>query len=430
MMHIFSMKGKTKRLSIKEIPVAPVLYLPLSQNIGQPAEAIVSVGDRVLKYQMIGKAVGSISANLHSPVSGIVKAIAKYPLADGSLVDSIVIENDFKEEEVNRSIIDFAKLTDEEILNLIKGAGIVGEGGAQFPTHVKYNLKGKTVETFIVNGTECEPYLTADYALMKEKTKELFDGIAIVNKLLKASEIIISIEKPNEDLLSVFRPYLEKAENKNISVAVLPSQYPQGGELQLIKVLKGHEIPRGTLPRNIGIIISNVGTVHAVYKAVVEQKPLVERIVTISGEQATHPGNYCVRIGTPFSHILEVQNKNMHIEDDLLVLGGPMMGKTVVDLSVSLTKGSSGVLFLKKKQIKRENCIVCGYCVDVCPMKLMPLKFAENYRKGKIAKLEKYNLFACIECAACEYVCPSNVPLMQSIKEGKLKLNEILNHAK
>ena len=345
------------------------------------------------------------------------------------MVETIVLQNDFRNEEITRPVIDADNLTSDEILAIIKGAGIVGEGGAQFPTFVKYNLLGKKINTFIVNGTECEPYLTADYALMRDKTEELFRGIFLINKVLQAREIVLSIEKQNKELLDVFSPFLSQTEYKNVRVAILPNQYPQGGELQLIKSVTGKELARGVVPKDEGLMVSNVGTIHAVYNALVERKPLTERIITVSGEQSKKSGNYQVKIGTPISHILEYQNLTNTLDDKQLVLGGPMMGKNVVETSAPIIKGSSGVLFFKKKEIKRNNCISCGYCVDVCPMKLMPLVFAENYRTGKIASLEKYSLNSCIECAACEYICPSDVPLMESIKEGKVKLKALLTHA-
>lgn len=429
MMHIFSMKSKTKQLSITDIPDAPVLYLPLLQHIGQAAKPIVKVGEYVLKYQIIAEETRNLSANVHAPVSGTIKAIELHPLADGTMVETIVLENDFRDEEFKRPVIDADSMASDEILTVIKAAGIVGEGGAQFPTFVKYNLLGKKINTFIVNGTECEPYLTADYVLMRDKTEELFRGIFLINRVLQAGEIVLSIEKQNKELLDVFSPFLSQPEYKNIRVAILPNQYPQGGELQLIKSVTGKELARGVVPKDEGLMVSNVGTIHAVYNALVERKPLTERIITVSGEQSKKSGNYQVKIGTPISHILEYQNLTNSLDDKQLVLGGPMMGKNVVETSAPIIKGSSGVLFFKKKEIKRNNCISCGYCVDVCPMKLMPLVFAENYRTGKIASLEKYSLNSCIECAACEYICPSDVPLMESIKEGKVKLKALLTHA-
>lgn len=430
MMHIFSMKGKTKTNKIQVFPASKVLYLPLLQHIGQPAEPVVKVGQKVLKYELLAKAVGSVSANIHSPVSGVVSDITKYPLANGHLVDTIVIENDFREEEESRLSTDYKLMNAEDILGRIKDAGIVGEGGAQYPTHIKYKIKEHKIDTFIINGTECEPYLTADYALMNEYTEELLKGIVIVNKVLNANRMVITLEKQNSELLNVFSAYLKKEEFKNIEIQLLPDEYPQGGELQVIKLVTGKELARGVLPRNVGVIVSNVGTVYAIYKAVAENKPLIERIITISGEKAINPGNYTIKTGTPVKHILETVNGERSLKDDVVVLGGPMMGVNINDSLVPVTKGSSGVLFLERQLVKRENCILCGYCADVCPMRLMPFKFASLYEAGEIRKLGKYNLLSCIECAACEYACPSNVALIDSIKKGKVEFNKFLIDAK
>lgn len=429
MMHIFSMKSKTKKQSIRDIPDAPILYLSLSQYIGLPAVPVVSIGERVLKYQLIAKASSYISSNIHAPVSGIVKAIEKHPWVNGEKVDMIVLENDFKDEEVTREMVDIDSLSSEDILNIIRDAGIVGEGGAEFPTHVKYDIKEQKIDTFIINGTECEPYLTSDYSLMKEQTGRLFYAMTIVNRILKADEIVLSIEEQNKDLLSVINPFLEKEEFSNVRVVVLPNEYPQGGELQLIKSVTGKVLPKGILPKDIGVIVTNIGTLNAIHEAVVRKKTMIERVITISGEKSKNYGNFNVKIGTPISHILKTQGLTDIEGDCTLVLGGPMMGRNITDTSIPIMKGSSGVLFLQKKRIKRNNCISCGYCVDVCPMHLMPMMFEENYRSGKYSRLEKYNLSACIECAACEYICPANVPLIQSIKEGKQKLKTVLNSA-
>ncbi|WP_260203401.1 RnfABCDGE type electron transport complex subunit C [Dysgonomonas capnocytophagoides] len=296
MMHIFSMKRQTKKRAIETIDNPPVLFLSLSQHIGKPSEPIVSVGDRVKKYQLVAKASGIMSANVHAPVSGVIKSIEKHPLADGTVVDMIVLENDFINDEIDIPVVDYNNRTDDQIVEKIREAGIVGEGGAQFPTHVKYVLQGHKIDTFIINGTECEPYLTSDYILMKERASELFQGILIINKVLKASDIVLSIEEQNKDLLSVFTPLLNSSEYRQIRVKILPNEYPQGGELQLIKSVTGKELPRGVLPRDNGIIVSNAGTVYSVYKAVVEQKPLVERIITISGEESKRIGNLEVSI--------------------------------------------------------------------------------------------------------------------------------------
>lgn len=423
------MKSKTKKLGVETISDADTLYLPLSQSIGSPAIPVVSVGDRVFRYQLLAKASGEVSSNVHAPVSGVIDSIIKYPSVEGKMVDTVVLKNDFRYDELQTEPLNVDDLTGKQILELIKEAGIVGEGGAQFPTHVKYDIKDTKIDTFIVNGAECEPYLTADYALMKENTARLFCGIVLVNKLLNAKRIVLGIEEQHKDLLPIFQLYQDKPEFKNIEIVVLSNEYPQGGELQLIKSVTGKVLPRNIRSKDFGVIVSNVGTVSSVYDAIVLRKPLVERIITISGEKSKKSGNFMVKIGTPISHILKMQGLGNLDDTYQLVLGGPMMGKPLSDLSVPLLKGSSGVLFLEKKKIKRNNCISCGYCVDVCPMHLMPMKFEENYRKNKIATLDEYNINLCIECSACEYICPSNVALIESIKNGKEKLKSLLTNA-
>lgn len=424
MMHIFSMKGRTKKMEIKQIADAPLYYIPLHQYSGQPATPVVNIGSEVKKYQLIGQTNDELSANVHSPVSGMVQNITEHPQPDGTMLPTIIIRNDYKDEEVEVPAIDYNALTAEEIVNIIQTCGIVGEGGAQFPTALKYKLEGREIHTFIVNGTECEPYLTADYAVMAHRTEELFKGINIINKVLKADNIVISIEEQNEELQKVFVPFLQKEEYRNFRVVVLPNEYPQGGELQLIKSVTGIELARNQRPREAGVIVNNVGTIHAIYQAVVNRRPLVSRIITVSGEESKNYGNYEVKIGTPVYHIMESLGLS---GDNTVVLGGPMMGKHITNMSVAISKGCSAVLLFKEEKVKRSNCISCGYCVDVCPMHLMPMKFEEIYRKGKYFNLEKYSISSCIECAACEYICPSNVPLIESIKEGKMKLKQLAN---
>ncbi len=425
-MHILSMKGKTKKKSIQAIEDAPFLYIPLAEYLGCAPTPVVNVGDKIKKYQLIGEVKDKFATKVHAPVSGVILETKDYPFADGSSVKTIVIQNDYKDEEVNDiSHKDYNQCSPEELIERIKDAGIVGQGGAQFPTAIKYSVGEHKIHTFIVNGAECEPYLTSDYSLMAERTEELFKGIDIIKKILNADNVIIGIEHQNRELLKVFAPYLQQEEHKGYKAILLPDQYPQGGELQLIKSATGIELPRSKRPAEAGIIVSNIGTIYSVYQAVVNHKPVISRIITISGERSTNYGNYEVKIGTPIRHI----TKSLGIETsgNTIIQGGPMMGKAIQDLSIPVTKGASGILFLKKEEVKRSNCISCGYCVDVCPMRLMPMKFEENYRKKKYFNLEKYSISSCIECAACEYICPSNVPLIESIKEGKVKLKELAN---
>ena len=407
-MKIESMKHVTKKTGLTTMKDPEFFYVPLSQHIGQVAK-------------------GKVSSMVHSPVSGKVTEIVEKPAANGKKVKTVVIKNDFKYKEIEtekRRIEEVGTFRRDEILEIIKEAGIVGEGGAQFPTHVKYDIGYKKIDTFIVNGAECEPYLTADYTIMSNYVEELLGGIKIAEKLLRPREVVIGIEEENIDIAEHIEVIIKQSRLFNVKIQVLPTAYPQGSELQLIRSVTGKEIKKGEIPGNHGVIVSNVGTVKSMYDAFTEGKPLVERVVTVSGEKVKTKGNYLLKVGTPLSHIIEQLNPE---DNAKIVFGGPMMGEEVTETSTPVVKGTSGILFLSKDidSVKRENCISCGYCVDVCPMGLMPMKFAESYRKEQYEKLVTvYHLDNCIECGACEYVCPPRVPLIKSIKEGKEKLRE------
>jgi len=418
------MKPMTKNTKIKEIEDPNLLYIPLSQHIGSPAIPTVEIGDRVKKYEKIGEISGNISANIHSPVSGDVVDVVEHLVANGKKVKTVIIVNDFQNTEetlTKRKLSDLRLIKKEEILKIIREAGIVGLGGAQFPTHAKYDIKFKKVETFIINGAECEPYLTSDYSVMKNFTKEIFQGLKVIQKLLNPKEIVIGIEEENKELIEIFEK-IQKEEKFEIKVKLLPAIYPQGSELQLVNTITGKKLKKGELPLEKGVIVSNVSTVKAIYDAFFEGKPLIERIITISGEEAKNIGNYKVKIGTPLYHIV---NELGIKKEEKVIFGGPMMGIEVFDSRIPVIKGTSGILFLSKEEIERESCISCGYCVEACPMNLMPFEFADYYEKGKYEKMIKANIQNCIECGACEFVCPSRVPLIESIKNGKAILSEM-----
>ena len=426
-MKIESIKHITKKTGLEKIKDPEVFYVPLSQHIGSPAKETVNKGDYVYQYQKIGEIEGKISSAVHSPVSGKVLEITSTPLPGGKNVRSVAIKNDFlykKMETEKRKIEEVGRFRREELLEIIKEAGIVGEGGAQFPTYVKYDIGYKKIDAFIVNGAECEPYLTADYTIMSAFMEDLLGGIKIVEKLIRPREIFIGIEEGNIEVAENMEKVLKERRIFNIKVHVLPEAYPQGSELQLIKAVTGKEIKKGEIPANHGVIVSNAGTVKAVFDAFTEGKPLVERVVTVSGEEVERKGNFLLKIGTPLDYIKEQFKPS---ENCKTVFGGPMMGEEVKDGLTPVVKGTSGILFISGRidSVKRENCISCGYCVDVCPMGLMPMNFEKFYRQGKYEKLIKFNLKSCIECGACEYVCPSRVALIESIKKGKEKLVEM-----
>ena len=419
-----SMKPMTKNTKLKELKDASLLYVPLSQHIGSPAIPVVEIGDYVKKYEKIGEVSGNISANIHSPVSGDVVDVVEHLVANGNKVKTVIIANDFKNKEENlvkRELRDLKLIKKDEIFKIIKEAGIVGLGGAQFPTYIKYDIKFRKVETLIINGAECEPYLTSDYSVMKNYTREIFRGLKVIQKLLNPKEIVIGIEAENSELVEIFEE-MGKEEEFDLRIQLLPTIYPQGSELQLINTVTSKKVRKGELPLEKGVVVSNVSTVKAIYDAFFEGKPLIERVVTVSGEEARNIGNYKIKFGTPLYHIvkeLKIQN------EEKVIFGGPMMGMEIFDSRVPVIKGTSGILFLSTEEIDRKNCISCGYCVEVCPMNLMPFEVADCYEKGKYEQMVKANIQNCIECGACEFVCPSRVPLIESIKTGKAILSEM-----
>ena len=423
---IEDMKIVTKNMSLKKISESEIFFVPLLQHKGERAFEIVRVGQEVRKYEKIAQGYGNISANIHSPVSGKVIRIMKNFLPDGSKVRTIIIENNFKEERVKlvkRNMRELQMAESEEILKIIEEAGIVGLGGAGFPTASKYDIKLEKIDTFIINGMESEPYLTADYLLMKNYAKEICRGIKVAEKVLRPRHMVIAISEKNKELVSVFERMAREV-NIDLQIKILSADYPQGSEILLIDKITGKKIQKGKLTIEKGVIVSNVGTIKAIYDAFFNGKPLIERIITISGEEVPNAGNYKIRIGTPLVHIVDSLNIT---KTDKIIFGGPMMGNKVKEPSTPIIKGTSGVIFLNEEKIESKNCISCGKCVEVCPMNLIPFDFSKYYEKGRYVKMLNANIFNCIECSACEYVCPSRVPLIESIKNGKEILVELIN---
>ena len=423
---IEDMKIVTKNMSLKKISESEIFFVPLLQHKGERAFEIVRVGQEVRKYEKIAQGYGSISANIHSPVSGKVIRIMKNFLPDGSKVRTIIIENNFKEERVKlvkKNMRELQMAESEEILKIIEEAGIVGLGGAGFPTASKYDIKLEKIDTFIINGMESEPYLTADYLLMKNYAKEICRGIKVAEKVLRPRHMVIAISEKNKELVSVFERMAREV-NIDLQIKILSADYPQGSEILLIDKITGKKIQKGKLTIEKGVIVSNVGTIKAIYDAFFNGKPLIERIITISGEEVPNAGNYKIKIGTPLVHIVDSLNIT---KTDKIIFGGPMMGNKVKEPSTPIIKGTSGVIFLNEEKIESKNCISCGKCVEVCPMNLIPFEFSKYYEKGRYVKMLNANIFNCIECGACEYVCPSRVPLIESIKNGKEILVELIN---
>ncbi len=393
------------------------VVIPLHQHIGIPARPIVKIGDEVKKGQKIGEASGFISANIHASVSGKVVDIAKflYPALGRSSI-AITIESDGKDEWVNGIRPNIPELlSNEEIINIIAESGIVGMGGAAFPTHVKLSIpENKKIDTVILNGAECEPYITSDRALMVEEPEKIIDGLKIIAKVTNAKELFIGIEKNKPDAIKIMK---ELTKNSRIKVIPLKVKYPQGWENMLIKAILNKEVPSSKLPLDFGVLISNVGTAHAISNAVRYGIPLIERIVSISG-QVKEAKNLRVRIGTLFSDLIR-QCGSYSGQVVKVIAGGPMMGSSMSDIDVPVVKGTNNILLITDDQItdqEQKNCIRCGRCVNVCPVGLMPRNIALFAKKNMINLAEKYFPMDCKECGCCAYVCPAKIPLVQYIQ--------------
>ena len=383
-----------KRLEVGE---GDLFYLVLSQNIGAPAKALVQKGDKLKQGSLIAEAGGFIGAKLHSPVAGTVEGVATVSYPSGK-TPCIVIKADGTNE--------YEKLPEAPLAELAALAGIVGMGGAAFPTQVKLSPKEK-IDTLIINGAECEPYLTCDHRLMLERTADLIEGALLIKEALELSKVIIGVEANKHDAALC----LEKAAGKQVEVVLLPQIYPQGGEKQLIHTITGREVPEGKLPSAISVLVHNVSTVLALYDAHISKRPLTHRVVTVSGD-VNSPSNVLAPIGTPISRLIEAAG-GISGEVSRLIIGGPMTGFTVPDMTVPIVKGTNGVLAFINDVKKPEElpCIRCARCIRTCPMGLSPLMLEQFASKKMYEALRDYKLLSCIECSACNYVCPSVRPL-------------------
>ena len=416
----------TSQILTEEIPLPKKAVVPLSQHTGSPSKPIVSVGDEVKTGQLIAEATGFISANLHSPVSGKVSGISSRLHPCGYNFDSIIIESDDKDETVEFIPHNPEKLFPNEIVEIIKNAGIVGLGGAAFPTHVKLSPpKEKKIDSVILNGCECEPYLTCDHRVMIEETEKVVGGLKLIMKVLDVKNGFIAIENNKEDAIEKMGDGRWKMEDVQVKVVKLKTKYPQGAEKQLIKAVLKREVPSGKLPMDVGCVVQNVQTAKAIYEAVYEGKPLYERVITVAGS-VKRPGNLKVRIGTSLSEIVDYCGG---FEGDVkkVIAGGPMMGITQFTLDVPVVKGFSGLVILTEKESKfyePSNCIRCGKCVDVCPMGLVPTVISRMVEKERYKELKNYNPLDCMECGCCAYECPAKIHLVQNIKLAKTLIQQ------
>ena len=421
-------KSFTNKLNIVNLDAPDILTFPLSQHIGAPSVPCVSVGDKVYVGQKIAEAGGFVSANIHSSVSGKVISIEKRLHSSGIMVDSIIIEND-RNDEIFPDLkgYDYKSLSKKEIIDIVKEAGIVGMGGATFPTHVKLSPPDdKKIEFVIVNGAECEPYLSSDHRALLETPEEIILGLKIMLKVFDLDTGYIAIESNKPDAISLLKEYASKETECNIKIITLKTKYPQGSEKQLIQAISGRRVPKGKLPMDVGAVVDNIDTVAAIARAFKNGTPLTKRIVTVAGDCISNPANFRVKLGTPVSYIIEKAG-GFIAEPKKLIMGGPMMGVALSSVDVPVIKGTSGILAFSDTFIYHSNeseaCLRCGKCVKACPMNLLPnvLKlYADN---DDYDSMIKHNINECMECGSCSYICPANQHPVQSIRIGKIKIN-------
>jgi Na+-translocating ferredoxin:NAD+ oxidoreductase subunit C len=420
---------------IVTLPLPPFVIIPVSQHIGAPAKVLVAKGDKVKTGQVIAESGGFVSANIHSSVSGTVVKVDVFPDSSGyrRLGIQIQTEGDEWDPSIDRSP-DLKKdfdLSSEDIIKKINNSGLVGLGGATFPSHVKLSIpQGKKAEYLIVNAVECEPWLTSDHSLMLEKGEEIIVGTRIMMKALKVEKAIIGIENNKPDAIAIMNNLAVK--ETGISVVALQVKYPQGGEKQLVEALVRREVPSGGLPIDIGVVAFNVGSVFAAYEAIQKNKPLIERVVTVTGRLLANPSNFLVRIGTPVQTLIDAAG-GLPENTGKVLNGGPMMGKALSNLEVPVVKGSSGILVIPvEESIRPEvlSCVRCSKCIAVCPMGLEPYLLMSLGERAHFERMEREKVLDCMECGSCSYTCPSGRPLLDYIRLGKAEVNQLMKERK
>lgn len=422
--HPYDGKELSKDKPIQDLLPGSVLAYPLSQHIGAPARAIVTKGDRVLVGQKIAEENGFVSAPIYASVSGTVKAVEPRRVVTGDFVMSIVVENDGLYEETGvYPQAPIEKLDREEIIDIIREAGIVGMGGAGFPTHVKLSpQRPEKIEYCIANCAECEPYLTSDYRRMLEEPEKLINGMKIMLKLFENAQGILAVEDNKPECISLLRQLTK--DEKRISVKALKTKYPQGGERQLIYAVTDRKINSSMLPADVGCVVNNVDTIVAIYRAVAEGRPLMERIVTVTGDAVANPRNFRVRIGTSYADLLEAAG-GFKRQPEKIICGGPMMGFGMFDLNVPVTKTSTALLALSRDDVAAMEpgpCINCGRCAEVCPGRVIPSRLADYAEHYDEEAFLKNHGMECCECGCCSFICPAKRPLTQEIKSMRKML--------
>jgi electron transport complex protein RnfC len=447
-------KHQSTQTAIAQLPLPAQLIVPIGQHIGAPANVIVDVGEVVLKGQLIAQPQGFISAGIHAPTSGKVVAIEQRELPHSSGLEGICIvidsdgEDQWLEEISNGSLAinDYLEADNEVLVKRIRDCGITGMGGASFPTAVKMSVTGNNIETLIINAAECEPYITSDDMLMRERALESMRGIQILMKLTSADNCLIGIEDNKPEAIKSMESALHAVHGEHhISVVTIPTKYPSGGEKQLIEILTGKEVPHNGLPTDIGIVCQNIGTCEAVYQAIAKGKPLISRITTITGESIEQPQNVEVLIGTPIKHLLafagfkqetslfqkllgSLNQTTLSDSKPRVIMGGPMMGFTLSSDELPILKSSNCILAPSQKELPANDmasaCIRCGLCTEACPADLLPQQLYWFSKSGELDKAEQHNIADCIECGACSYVCPSQIPLVQYYRHAKGEIKE------
>jgi electron transport complex protein RnfC len=415
-------KGQTEHLPIQRVPFVKDYVMPLGQHIGVPSQPVVTVGERVQRGQLIAEPGGFVSTALHSPVTGTIQKIGDFRGVDGRFAAGIGIEADaFATQQVDTvSPSDWQSLSLEDFIEAVQMAGIVGMGGAAFPAHVKLSVPdGVRIRSLLINGAECEPYLTNDHRLMLERPEALLEGAEIVRQKLGAEETVIGVEANKPDAIDIIRKHIP--DDHPVRVVPLKVKYPQGAEKMMIKSVFGKEVPAGQLPRDVEVNVNNVGTIVAVADYFLRGMPLIERVVTVAGPGVTYPANLIVPLGTPVREVVKFCG-GLKGGTREIIMGGPMMGRPIASLDVPVLKGCSGVLVFTASETARRKeypCIRCGRCLEACPYFLNPSRFARLSRARRFDEMKALNVFDCVECGCCTFACPSNIPIVQLIRTAK-----------